>query len=461
MKSNTIKRILSTALAISTALVFSGCGEGKNPTKNNSSGSENKGSNTAVTYFTPDPVGKNGKDYSNYNPYEGIEKYKNTTVKFATWINHLETEGVDPIKSFEEKYGIKVDLVYCPQDTYIESVMALIASGNSPDVYVDNPMWPLTLQIAQPFSVTGIDLNEPIWDQSNIKATSVGDTVYGVNTVNSVWGGSFCTVFNRDLLESNGIKTPYEYVEEGKWSWDALKEIAIQVDKLGSDYYGCCLGEIMAFTSCYNASTTKYDSATGKFTNTIKSDGFAKAIQFMSQINKEGLVASSQELFSTGKVGWIIRDTYGIKKTGYFKAMDPLDLGVVGLPAPDSSSSGLSGSWLRNYGIIKGAKNPVAAGMFIRYFLDPANYDMDKTFINEDATEYYWTSRKERYEFAKDHELVYENLGVANIVGTDVWQWYNKAYWGDPAQVVTNLASVSNLVDAAVARSNELISKYR
>ena len=181
----------------------------------------------------------------------------------------------------------------------------------------------------------------------------------------------------------------------------------------------------------------------------------------MSQINKEGLVASSQELFSTGKVGWIIHDTYGIKKTGYFKAMDPLDLGVVGLPAPDSSLSGLSGSWLRNYGIIKGAKNPVAAGMFIRYFLDPANYDMDKTFINEDATEYYWTSRKERYEYAKDHELVYENLGVANIVGTDVWQWYNKAYWGDPAQVVTNLASVSNLVDAAVARSNELISKYR
>ena len=36
MKSSTVKRILSTALAISTALAVSGCGESKNPKKNNS-----------------------------------------------------------------------------------------------------------------------------------------------------------------------------------------------------------------------------------------------------------------------------------------------------------------------------------------------------------------------------------------------------------------------------------------
>lgn len=460
MKNNTVKRILSATLAMFTAFTMCSCGESKNPTKNNSSGTESGSASSAKTYFTPDSKGANGEDYSNYNPYEGIEKYSGTTVKFATWINHFETEGADPIKSFEEKYGIKVELVYCPQDSYIESVLALIASDNSPDIYVDNPMWPLTIQIAQPFSVTGIDLNEPIWDQSNIRATSVGDTVYGVNTVNSVWGGAFCTLFNRDLLESNGIKTPYEYVEEGNWTWDSLREIAVQVDKLGSDYYGCAVGEVMAYPSCYGAAATKYDNKTGKFTNTIKSDGFVKAMQFMSSLNKEGLT-TSQHAFTSGKVGWVIRDSYGIKTTGYYRSMDPLDIGVVELPAPDSSSSNLSGSWLRNYGIVKGSKNPVAAGMFLRYFLDPANYDMAKTFINDDAIEYYWKSRKERYEYSKEHEIVYENLGVAEITGSNVWLWYRKAFEGDPAQVITNLSTVSNLVDAAVAKSNELIDRYR
>ena len=460
MKSSTVKRILSAALAISTILAVSGCGESKNPTKNTSSGTGSGGSSTAATYFTPDSVGTNGKDYSNYNPYEGIEKYKGTTVKFATWINHLETESADPIKTFKEKYGINVELVYCAQDNYIESVLALIASGNSPDVYVDMPMWPLTIQIAQPFSVTGMDLNDPVWDQSIIKASSVGDTVYGVNTVNSVWSGGFFTVFNRDLLESNGIKTPYDYIEEGKWTWDALKEIAVQVDKLGNDYYGCAIGEVMAYPSCYGAAVTKYDSAAGKYTNTIKSDGFVKAIQFMSSLNKEGLT-TEQNAFTSGKVGWVIRDTYALKRTGYYKAMDPLDIGVADLPSPDGTTSSLAGSWLRTYGIIKGAKNPVAAGMFIRYFLDPTNYDMSKTFVNDEATDCYWKSLKDRYEYSKNNEIVFEALGVANSIGSNVWEWYNKAYKGDPAQVVTNLAEVSNLVDTAVAKSNELINKYR
>jgi len=460
MKSKIFRQIVCIFMALTLVLSLCGCGEKTNPTKGNSSGKTDGNTATQNTYFDPGNIGANGEDYTDYDPYKDIAKYKDTTVKFATWINHMETEGADPIKSFEEKFGINVELVYCPQDNYIESVLALIASNNSPDVYVDNPMWPLTLQIAQPFSVTGIDLNEPIWDQANIRATSIGDTVYGVNTVNSVWGGSYCCLFNRDLLETNGIKTPYEYIEEGNWTWDSLREIAVQVDNLGEDYYGCSLGEVMAYPSCFGASSTKYDYKTGTFTNTITSSGVVEAMRFMANLHKEGL-AVSQNLFTNGKVGWVIRDTYAIKTTGYYKAMDPLDLGVVSVPTPKKDDGNLTGSWLRNYGIVKGSKNPVAAGMFIRYFLDPANYNMDNTFINEEAAEYYWESRKARYEFAKTKDITFENLGVAETIGSNVWLWYRGAYEKDPAQVVTNLASVSNIVDTAVQKSNELIKTYR
>ena len=55
------------------------------------------------TYFDPGNIGANGEDYTDYDPYKDIAKYKGTTVKFATWINHMETEGADPINSFEER----------------------------------------------------------------------------------------------------------------------------------------------------------------------------------------------------------------------------------------------------------------------------------------------------------------------------------------------------------------------
>jgi ABC-type glycerol-3-phosphate transport system substrate-binding protein len=35
--------------------------------------------------------------------------------------------------------------------------------------------------------------------------------------------------YNKTMFENNGIKTPTEYYKEGKWDWNALKEVGIKL----------------------------------------------------------------------------------------------------------------------------------------------------------------------------------------------------------------------------------------
>lgn len=461
MKSIYTKRFLAFILAIGIMLAAAGCGQTtENPYKDSSSTGDDSTVNSQeeIKYNKPlSTIGPNGKDYADYDPYADAEKYKGTTVKFATWINHNSTEGAKPIEDFKNKYGINVELVYCSQENYVQELLALISSGKSPDVYVDGAMFPFTLQVAEDFAVTGVDLNEPIWSRSSINSTSVGDKVYSVNTINSVWAGTKVCVYNRELMESNGIKTPAEYYAEGNWTWDTMKTVMKQVDALGDEYYGGSQ-DILDIIGPMGADVVSYDYKNAKFTNKITDPALAKAASLVLDLKKENLLGGS---FSSGRVGFIIEDPYAIKKTGYFKSMDGLDIGVTYVPDLDENTKAVFASNIRGYGIVKGSQNPKAAGLFIRYFLDAANYDLKDTFVSEDAANFFFEMSSKVEEMSAEQPVLFNYLGVAMLTGQSTYAWMQPVYNVDPSQAAATLAKQSNLVDAAVAKANELLKKYK
>lgn len=461
----TFIRIMCMLIAIVMVMTVAACGENAtNPIKlNGGKGSSQTGTNSGIKIEWNKPesmVGANGKDYSDYNPYEGIEKYKGTTVKFATWTDHSQTEGALPIKQFKEKYDINVELVYCSQDKYVEEILALIAANNAPDIFVENQTFPVTLQIAQEISAAKLDLNEPIWDKQVINACTVGNKVYAVNTMNGPWNGSGIVIFNRELMEANGIKTPEEYYNEGNWTWDTMTEVMEQVDKLGSDFYGGSIPDVNELYSSLGADIFSYDSANGKFANTLTDANVVKAFQYVANGWKSGLL-TEQEKFKAGKVGLIIKSTYGLKKTGYFKDMDALDLGFTYLPDMDEKTKAKHGGSLRAYGIVKGSKNPEAAGMFIRYFLDSANYDLGDTFVSEEAGEFYFDLLEKMYTESKSENRTFNYAGVAGMTGESIWGWTYPAQICDPAQCSATLATKNNNCNTAVNKANELLAKMK
>lgn len=455
MKRNLFNRVVMVLLALMIAVTACGCGgtTGK-PT---SSGDKDNGDNTTqsdeIRYYVPEStIGANGKDYKDYDPYSTAKDYEGTTVKFATWIDHTGTEGNKPIQSFIDKYGIKVELVYCSQDNYAAELSALIAAGNSPDVYVENGNFPTLINIAQDFSITGVDLNEPIWSQKYINACSINNHVYAVNTVNTPWASGNIVVYNRELMESNGVKTPAEYIEEDNWTWETLKECAKQVNALGSNYKGIYY-ETNCMLASVGATSIKYDYKKSKFVNNVNDPNLSKALQLLSEMRSENLVGT-QSAFVDGLVGISIKPDYGLKRTGYYRNMDALDLGVALMPAFDKNTPVKPSAMLRGYGIIKGAKNPKAAGLFIRYFLDPSNYDLDEAFISDEAIKYYFENLKFINESEED--ITFYIYGPNQLIGS----WYG-ALQGDnissPDQVSTELASLVNKVQSAVDKANETI----
>lgn len=462
MKKFFRKRIIPAIITISMLAVLAACGEEKvNPNKPSSSGDKSgTGSNSAIVYNKPSStIGANGKDYSDYDPYADIEKYRGKTVKFATWIDHSATEGAVPIASFEKKYGIKVELVYCSQSNYLSELLALIESGNSPDIFVENGDFPATLQVAQDFSCTGIDLNEPIWSQQYIKANRVGSKIYGVNTVNSPWNSAYLCFYNRDLMEENGIKTPTEYYEEGNWTWETMTTVMQQVDSLGSEYKGGVLSEHYAFLTSAGALPVTYDPDAGKFTKNTGSDGYANALKFIATLRKSGLDTGGAEDFNGGKIGIVVKDAYGLKKTGYYRHMDALDIGFVPMPNVDTNTPAKPGYHMRNYGIVKGAKNPQAAGLFLRYFLDPANYDLENTFISNEAGQFYFDLLKANNESGVDFNFSY--FGVGTVIGYKGRNFGYVPNYQDPAQISTFISSEDNIIQNGVDKSNKLLAQMK
>lgn len=462
MQNLLIKRIFSIAMALVMVLAIAGCGgDQSNPYKDgNSSGGNKGGSQSEIKYNVPSStIGPNGKDYKDYDPYADAKKYEGSTVKFATWINHQNTEGAKPIKDFAKKYGINVELVYCSQNKYVEELLALISAGNSPDVFVDGAMFPFTLQVAEDFAVSGVDLNEPIWSRASLNSTTVGNKVYSVNTINSVWAGTKLCVYNRELMESNGIKTPSEYYEEGNWTWETMKEVMKQVDALGDDYHGGTL-DIMDVIGPMGCDLVNYDYKTGKFTSNITNPELAKAMSLVQDLYKDNLLTSGGD-FELGRVGIVIEDPYAIKRTGYYKSMDGLDLGVTYVPDWDANKKSIFASNIRGYGIVKGSKNPKAAGMFIRYFLDAANYDLNDTFISDDAANFFFEMSAKVEETAEKNPVLFNYGGIAMVSGQSAWTWVQPVYAVDPSQVAATLAAQQNLVDNAIIKANELVAKYK
>ncbi len=450
-----IKRVLCLLCAM-LMLVFAmtACGGSQDREVVSSTTSGDGSSNTVVP-----PTVSYDENFKDFDPYAGAAGLKGTTVRFATWIDHTETEGATPLANFESDTGLKVELYTVKHVGYVNTLMTKMASGDIPDVFVSNEAgtcFPNTIQIAAPINkVSTVNLKEPIWDQSMLATGTINGDIYLVNTKGTPWSGSNMVFYNKPLFADNGFKTPEEYYAEGKWTWDNLLKCAKEIKALGDDYKGIML-ESDILTDSLGTSFIKYDYKTNQFSSGINDKALLEGYQWYAEAKEQGLVdvvLGDFAAFTSNKCGLVVRGPYGLKTTGYFMDMNPEDVGYTYLPSMEEGGTARISSIYRMYGICDKAPNADAAGYFLRYWLDPANYDLDHTFVTVDAGNFYYnlinTEADQKY-FCFDKACM-ELIGGSH---EDIW---GPALAAAPAGVKTALDSVSNTVDRAVAAANKLI----
>lgn len=453
-----LKKFTAFALAAIFAVSAVGCGTSGKDSDSHNGGKADAEATGWAALFGEDYVKAREEYEAEHNPYDVPEVLKGTTVKFATWIDHTTTEAAWIMENFEKDTGIKVEWVQIPQATYFQQLSQMVASGDSPDVYVENSeVFPMTLQISKPLDeVSTIDLNDPIWDTGYADFTTVGEHYYQLNTKNSVWQSCDAVYYNKKALEENGIMTPQDYIDAGEWNWDNMMNIMREFNALGDNYKGGSLTTDVL--SCRLGTSIMYKKD-GRFVSGLNDENLLTAYKTFLQLYDEGLFAANASAnMVKGTVGLMTIDGFGLKKTGYFKGIDEDVLGFAPIPEKEGVECSTTGRY-RAYGILSGSKNAEAAGIFLRYFLDPYNYKWDNTTFVSNAARDYFVEYVCGTEF-KDTVCSFDICGAA-LLGysgyDDCMVWRYKLMRTSEDQLATVIQSISGEVDTAVNKANAIL----
>lgn len=466
-----VLRMLCLLLALCMVLVAAGCSQGSDSSSDyewvyeeveeegtddtaGDTASEGTASGGDTTASNTTSGGKDGPDAGTSAGGVNAEKYRGTTVRYATWKDPKKNEDGKVVDSFQKKYGIKVQIDMVPQETYVQEIAGMVASGNSPDIFFDNCFFPSSISVLQPIDAMQLDLTDPIWDQGMLEMSKLGGKSFLVNTVGNIWSEVDCLFYNKKIFNDNNITTPEEYYNAGKWDFAALTKCMTDVKNAG--YIG---GYIDMQSLLASTGSGFYTFKDGKFSNGIND----KAKTVLTQIAKwvdDGLIKNPLERnlinnFIKGKAGICLTNAYGLKATGYFSEMNPNDIGFTYIPRMDASTQAYTTGLFRGWGLIRGSKNPVAAGIFIRYYLDVNNYDTDEAFINSAAKNFFF---KLTSGVDTDEKNPYMLLGITALCNESTDD-YKEFVANTSAQVGTLVSAKMNVFTANASKVNSELDK--
>lgn len=424
-------------------------------TSGDSSGkTDSKSGKTSSSQTTSGGKKNNTKMPDNFA--ELAKKYNGTTVRYATWADPKKNEDAKVVEDFTKKYGIKFQLDLVGQLNYSMSIASRIAAGNPPDIYFCNNDFPAALSCLQPIDTAQIDKTDPIWDQGMFNLSTINGKTYLVNTVGNIWNEVDCVFYNKKLFNENNITTPEEYYKAGNWTFDTMKKAMQDVKALGSDYIGGYL-DWETVLGCTGVSYYKWEN--GKFSNGIDSK-LKDVSRYLATCLKDGLIKGLNDYnlrddFINGKVGIALTNAYGLKKTGYWSKMNADNIGFTYLPDWSKSQKAVTTGLFRGWGIVKGSKNPVAAGLFLRYYLDVNNYNTSSAFINSAAESFFFKITSGVTTEKKNLSLINGTRGVTGNA-TEVLGDIAK---NDPSQIETAISAVNNTVNNDVKTLNDFVAK--
>ncbi|MBE6730015.1 MAG: extracellular solute-binding protein [Ruminococcaceae bacterium] len=389
---------------------------------------------------------------------------KGTTVKFGTWIDHTQTNTSICLNGFQETTGMKFELFQVNEREYIVKLLGYITADQAPDVVLENGDFPRTLNVLQPLSLeaNGLDPKDPFWNQQITEMYHIGECYYLVNGAHSSWDmGGHNTFFNKTILEENGIKTPAQYVKENNWNLNTMWTLMQQIQsQCGLDRPGTVL-VFDPWLAMHGAYQFYWNEETDKFENGLKSENARKAIEYLLKAKDAGLASvcdNHDDSFASGATVMQLCGAYGLlKHPGFFSTMDVDDMGFTVLPKINASDADYPYTCaIRAYGICKGAKNPVGAAYFLRYFLNMDNYDLDQIYKTEECKDFYM-QLLEKENFKNNHF----SQGVLRV--SDVSNRYltitQELIDGTAAQMDANLNKLHGKMDGAANEANKLIAK--
>lgn len=468
------KRVISLMLVGAMMLSFAGCNEASEETsggieyvteqeiiyvddEDTSSDKENDvSSSTSDTSIEEQPQSEPQSSEEVGTTPPDIDKFRGTTVKFAVTSDPMLSEKAYVIQNFERETGIKIEPVIITGD-FTTGLTNLIAAGKAPDVVRSSGDFPLSLTYLQSLDNAKIDYTDPIWEQGMFELSTFNGSPYLCTTEGNVYTETDIVVYRKDLLSAAGCKTPEQYDAEGKWNIDAFFEIARQTSQKIDTVKG---GSFLSYESAIHMTgNAVFKIENGKFVNGM-TNTVADVFDRISQAKKEGILfTNSTNGIADGSIAIATHHSYALRKTGAFEDHKNVwdKLGFYYLPSFNNDNKDLKTGLVRGWGLVKEASNPEAAGIFLRYYLDPENCDVANMYISSEAATFFFRATDIDY----DNFIPYYTYGgkLEDVAGIDFQDTIYTHTSRNKAQITTLLPSINGKIDEACTRINDFVTE--
>ncbi|MFA6948263.1 MAG: extracellular solute-binding protein [Eubacteriales bacterium] len=233
MKNNAMRILAMLIASMLCAMSLASCGSGSadTPAATTAGGANDAQTTAAETEMSYDP-GLPSKDYGGAS-FTILTKGVSSFNEWGETSIYTENENGDVVndaifqrnRSVEEKYNIKI-AQYESSSPQSDTQKSVSAGDGAYDVVMPSFGEAGTLAAGGYLydinEIANINLTKPWWDQRSVADLSVDNRLYfvssDISTLNN--DATWCTMFSKDLVNSYGVKSPYELVASNEWTYD-------------------------------------------------------------------------------------------------------------------------------------------------------------------------------------------------------------------------------------------------
>lgn len=288
------------AILIST---FASCGgDSKEPTNSGSSSSTPSVTDSAEMEKMRNEILKDVTFEEREAEKDSYDFGGKTVIIGSPWIHELflepgTTEAGDKwlarVKEVEDKYNVKIKTVSTEYGYFCDQLMtAAQANTKFADIIELDSRWLAILGYPgyiKPLNKvkTGINIKDAKWHPTQLRASKQNKNIYGVKKdpvemQNVVF-------WNKTLFSEQGLPDLYELVEKKEWTWDKMKEIAVQATKDSDNDgtpdqwgFGGCETERSFILS--NGGSIMKETADGKMEFTMNNPATIEGLDFLQDL---------------------------------------------------------------------------------------------------------------------------------------------------------------------------------
>lgn len=398
------KKISATAVALIMAMSAAGCGSNGGRTDSTDNATAD---NTAAATTTTDP-NKELEDEVDWESMAEIDEVdtsneegtgelyesgKTAGVVQALCYYDLATTQPELAELLAQRYGGTIETeITTSGSAYFERLGVLIAAGDSPDIIrYDWMAYPMGTSKNMFTALDGwLDIDSPLWsDEKEIieSFNYLGKHYYFPSDVQT----NFAMIYNKTLLEEQGMLDPMDLYFDGTWDWTAFEELIEQWAQRGEEYIGFSGGSWSSMMFVNTTGTKVIDMTGTEIINNLKNQNVQRTMDWLSELKKQNLIGDGfidpGQAFIDGKLlflGMGLTWGYESAQESFFKSNIDGEIAAVPFPRDPQADAYYLPSDTFGFLVPSGASN-IQGG--VDWILCGRIYETDPEIVAADRAE--------------------------------------------------------------------------